>query len=48
MKREKSANIKVEKSLGVEGKHRLSDIVDAINMDLERKQKMDEDSKTLI
>lgn len=48
IKREKSANIKLEKSLGVEGKPKLSHSVDVINMDLEKKQKMDEDSKTLI
>ena len=47
MTREKNANSKGDLSVGVEGKRRLSDSVEAINMDLEKKQKLDEGSHTL-
>ena len=45
MTREKNANSKGDLSVGVEGKRRLSDSVEAINMDLEKKQKLDEGSQ---
>ena len=45
MTREKNANSKGDLSVGVEGKRRLSDSVEAINMDLEKKHKLDEGSQ---
>nr|POE98660.1 hypothetical protein CFP56_67999 [Quercus suber] len=47
MTREKNTNSKGDLSVGVEGKCRLSDSVEATNMDLEKKQKLEEESHTL-
>ena len=45
MTREKNANSKGDLSVGVDSKRKLSDSVEAINMDFEKKQKLDEGSQ---
>lgn len=47
IKKERRVNIKGEKSLGVGSKRRVSESVDVITMDLEKKQKREEDSKVM-